>query len=303
MFGEALLTCLLALSMVAGAVYAQTTTPPAQKKTTQAKKPPASPPKPDLEPKAIELLKAVSERLAAAHTLSFTAVQLAESPSRQGPPLAYATKTDAILQRPDKLRVITSGDGPASEFYYDGKTMMAYAPAENLLAVADAPPTIDAMLEAAYHSAGIFFNFTDLIVADPYKDMSEGLTLAYYIGQSHVIAGTTTDMVAYIDNGVFIQLWVGTEDKFHAWSAQFFSMIRSVCAAKWSSPTGNSTLPCFLTPSCPRTSPMRNAFRSLTSRLSLSRAIRLRARLRLKRNDPKRNSNEGGKSRDEKGDR
>ena len=213
-FGEALLTSLLALSMVTGAANAQNTTPPAaKKKATPAKKPPATPPKPDLEPKAIELLKAVSERLAAAHTLSFTVVQLAESPSRQGPPLAYATKTDATLQRPDKLRVITSGDGPASEFYYNGKTMVAYAPAENLLAVADAPPTIDAMLEAAYHSAGIFFNFTDLIVADPYKDMSGGLTLAYYIGQSHVVAGTTTDMVAYIDNGVFIQLWIGTEDK------------------------------------------------------------------------------------------
>ena len=43
--------------------------------------------------------------------------------------------------------------------------------------------------------------------------MSAGLTLAYYIGQSHVVAGTTTDMVAYIDNGVFIQLWIGAEDK------------------------------------------------------------------------------------------
>ena len=213
MFGEVLLTSLLGLSMVAGAANAQNTTPPAEKKTSQAKQPRATPPKAELEPKAIELLKAVSERLAAAHTLSFTAVQLSESPSRQGPPLAYATKTEATLQRPDKLRVITSGDGPASEFYYNGKTMMAYAPAENLLAVADAPPTIDAMLEAAYHSAGIFFTFTDLIVADPYKDMSEGLTLAYYVGQSHVVAGTTTDMVAYIDNGVFIQLWAGTEDK------------------------------------------------------------------------------------------
>jgi hypothetical protein len=213
-FETAMLTSVVALLILAGTTSAQNTTPPAAKKeATPAKKPSATPPKPDLEPKAVELLKGVSERLATAHTLSFTAVQLAESPSRQGPPLAYATKTDATLQRPDKLRVITSGDGPASEFYYDGKTMMAYAPAENLLAVADAPPTIDAMLEAAYHSAGIFFNFTDLIVADPYKDMSGGLTLAYYIGQSHVVAGTTTDMVAYIDNGVFIQLWIGTEDK------------------------------------------------------------------------------------------
>ena len=203
----------VALSLVTVAASAQTTSPPAKKETAQTKKPPATSPKPDLEPKAIELLKAVSSRLAAAQTLSFTAVQIFESPSRQGPPLAYAKKTDVILQRPDRMRVIISGDGPASEFYYNGKTVTAFAPAENLLAVSDAPPSIDTMLEAVYHSAGIFFTFTDLVVADPYKDMAEGLTLAYYVGQSHVVRGTATDMVAYVDNGVFIQLWIGSEDK------------------------------------------------------------------------------------------
>jgi hypothetical protein len=210
---ETFLILLLTLSLVNVAAMAQTTSSPAKKKTTQTNKAPATPPKPDLEPKAIELLKAVSSRLAGAHTLSFTAVQIFESPSRQGHPLAYAKKTDVTLERPDKMRVIISGDGPGSEFYYNGKTMTAFAPAENLLAVSDAPPTIDAMLEAVYHSAGIFFTFTDLVVADPYKDMSEGLTLAYYVGQSHVVGGTTTDIVAYIDNGVFIQIWIGTEDK------------------------------------------------------------------------------------------
>jgi hypothetical protein len=210
-FVERLLVLLLALSLVTVAASAQTTSAPAKKKTQTKKQ--AAPPKPDLEPKAVELLKAVSSRLADAHTLSFTAVQIFESASRQGPPLAYAKKTDVTLQRPDRMLVIISGDGPASEFYYNGKTVTAFAPAENLLAVSDAPPTIDAMLEAVYHSAGVFFTFTDLVVTDPYKDMAEGLTLAYYVGQSHVVGGTTTDMVAYIDNGVFIQLWIGTEDK------------------------------------------------------------------------------------------
>src|SRR6266481_3438765 len=93
---------------------------------------------PQLEPKAIDLLKAMSERLAAAHAMAFTAVSTYEGPTRLGPPLAYTTSSEVTLQRPDKLRVITPGDGPASEFYYDGKKMMAYAPAENLVAVADA---------------------------------------------------------------------------------------------------------------------------------------------------------------------
>jgi hypothetical protein len=169
--------------------------------------------KPVLEAKAIDILKASSARLAAAKSMSFTAVVSYESQSRFGPPLVFTTKSDVTVQRPDKLRVITFGDGPPSEFYYNGKTMMALAPVENLVAVADAPPTIDAALKFAFDSAAIYFPFTDLIVADPYKDIADGLKVAFYIGQSNVIGGTTTDMVAYVSSGVFVQAWIGAEDK------------------------------------------------------------------------------------------
>ena len=199
---------LLAFLLV-GAANAQTTAP--QKSASQTKETTAA--VPDLEPKAIELLKASSARLAAARTLSFTAMETYESQSRQGHPLVFANESEITLQRPDKLRVITPGDGPPSEFYYDGKTMTAFAPRENLIATADAPPTIDAALEAANHLSGTYFPFTDLIVADPYKDMAPELKLAYYVGQSHLVGETTTDIVAYVEGGVFIEVWIGAEDK------------------------------------------------------------------------------------------
>jgi len=166
-----------------------------------------------LEPKAIEVLKASSARLAAAQTMSFTAIASYESPSRPGPPLIYTTRSDVTLRRPDKFRVITPGDGPASEFYYNGKTMTAFMPAENLVAVAEAPPTIDGALEAAYHYAATYFPFADVMVADPYGDIAKSLELAFYIGRSRAVGGTTTDMVAYVAHGVFIQVWIGAEDK------------------------------------------------------------------------------------------
>jgi hypothetical protein len=200
------------LLMLAGMAFAQGAQQP-KKKANPSAKPAATAAPPALEPKAIELLKATSDRLASAKTLAFTAVETYESPSRQGHPLVFVNKSEVTLQRPDKLRVITPGDGPASEFYYNGKTMTAFAPAENLIAVADAPPTIDAAMEAAYKLHGTYFPFDDLIVADPYKDMAEGLKLAYYVGQSHVVGDTTTDIVAYVDNGVFIEIWIGAEDK------------------------------------------------------------------------------------------
>jgi len=166
-----------------------------------------------VEARAVDILKAASTRLAAAKSMSFTAVVSYENPSRLGPPLVYSTKSEILMQRPDRLRVITLGDGPRSEFYYDGRTMTAFDPAENLIAVADAPPTLDAALQKAYDIGAIYFPFTDVIVADPYRDIADGLKVAFYIGQSSVVGNTTTDMVAYITGDVFVQVWIGTVDK------------------------------------------------------------------------------------------
>jgi len=166
-----------------------------------------------IETKAIELLKAASVRLAAAKSMKFTAVISYEAPSLYGPALVYTTRSEVTMQRPDKLKIITPRDGPASEFYFDGKVMMAYSPKENLVAVADAPPTIDDTLEYAFHMAEIYYPFSDLLVTDPYVGLANGMQLAFYIGQSDTVGGTKTDMVAYASDDVFVQIWIGADDK------------------------------------------------------------------------------------------
>jgi hypothetical protein len=171
------------------------------------------PNQPQLEPRAVEILQAMSAKLASAQTLSFTSIATYESPARTGQPLAYLVKSEITLQRPDKLRVITPGDGPASEFFYDGKTVMAYTPGADLVAVADAPATIDEMLRAAYRFAAIYFPFTDVIVADPWADLAANLRLAFVVGQSVVVGDTKTDIVAIADDTAQAQIWVGAEDR------------------------------------------------------------------------------------------
>ncbi|HQR11304.1 MAG TPA: DUF2092 domain-containing protein, partial [Casimicrobiaceae bacterium] len=69
-----------------------------------------------LEPRAMDLLKATSTKLAAARSMSFTATVSYEYPSKLGPPIDYTSRYDVAMVRPDKLRVIMPGDGPASEF-------------------------------------------------------------------------------------------------------------------------------------------------------------------------------------------
>jgi hypothetical protein len=139
-------------------------------------------------------------------------VTIYEAPARSGQPLYYATLSEVALRRPNKLRVITPGDGPASDFCYNGRTIMAYAPAANLVAVADAPPTIEAAMKEAYDKAAIYFPFAEVIVKDPYRNLSEGLTSAFVVGQSRVIGDTVTDMVAMANANVQAEIWIGIND-------------------------------------------------------------------------------------------
>ncbi|MDO9709894.1 DUF2092 domain-containing protein [Paracraurococcus lichenis] len=207
----------LVLGALVAAPPALAQAPPAQPPPAQA--PPAPPPAPHLspqvtlEPRAMELLQVMCARLAAARSLGFNAVATYESPARTGHPLAYATAFQVLMQRPDRLRVLMPGDGPPSEFYYDGRRMVAFAPQEGLAAVAEAPPSIDAMLKAAFEQAAIYFPFADFIVSDPCRDLTDGLRIAFVVGQSKVVGGTTTDVLAIANDAVQGQLWIGAEDR------------------------------------------------------------------------------------------
>jgi hypothetical protein len=205
----------LCLSLAAAFAAGQAAPTPGNAKKKAAPKTstaPAPAPAPIIESKAVEILKASCEKLAGARALSFTALGAYEVPSLWGPPLIYGRIYEVVLQRPDKLSVMTLGDGPRTEFYDDGKVMMSFHPAENLVAMADAAPTIDASLESLYKIAGTYFPFTDVIVSDPWKDISSDLKGAFYVGES-MLLGATTDVIAYESYGVFIQMWIGKDDK------------------------------------------------------------------------------------------
>jgi hypothetical protein len=166
-----------------------------------------------LEPKAVAILKATSARLAGARTLAFTAVIADEAPSRLGPPLLYASRADVALPRPDRMRIVSSGAGPRSEIYVNGTELSAWSPAEGLIARAQVPSGIDGALEAAHRIAHVYFPFTDIVVADPYGDLASDLRLAFYIGRTQAVGGVETDMIAFATDEVFIQTWIGVEDR------------------------------------------------------------------------------------------
>ena len=184
---------------------AQQATPPAAAAAPAAAQP-------ALQPQAMAVLQAACDRLAAAPTMSFTALSTYQKNARNGQPLFYSKLNQVTVRRPDGLRVITPGDGIADDFFFDGKTMMAFVPSLDLVAIEQAPPTIDALLELIWQKAAIYYPFADVISSQPCVALTRDLTSAFYIGRSVVIGGTTTDMIAIAGPSIQAQFWIGTQD-------------------------------------------------------------------------------------------
>jgi hypothetical protein len=172
----------------------------------------AAPAPAKLEPKAIELLKAASAALAGAKTVSFDAVATYERAAANGQPLFYSTVSKVTMHRPDRLRVITLGDGVPDEVYYDGKEIAAFIPSANLVAISDAPPTIDKLLEHLWDKAAIYFPFADVLASDPYQELAKDLHSAFYVGPSIAVGGVKTEVVAIAGDDAAGQIWLGAED-------------------------------------------------------------------------------------------
>lgn len=199
-----------------GAACAAALLSPALAETPAAPTAPSAPvatAQPAISPAALDILKGMSETLAKSKSLSFTVKRAFDEPASTGQPLFYFVDSSVSLQRPDKLKVVVRGDGPPSEFYYDGKEFAVFLPASNLIAVETAPPNLEQMLEAAFDKAGIYFPFVDFIVADPYTAITEKLTSAFVVGQSNVVGGVTTNIVAIANPNFHAQLWIGAKDK------------------------------------------------------------------------------------------
>ena len=156
-----------------------------------ANPPAAAAPRPAIEPKAVELLNAMGANLDAAKSMSFSVKTAFEEPARSGQPLFYMVEASVSLERPDKMKIVTSGDGPPSEFLYDGKTILEYLPTQNMVAETAAPATLGPMLDDVYEKYGIYFPFIHYIVDQSHEKLIEGLTSAFVIGQSKLMSAAS----------------------------------------------------------------------------------------------------------------
>jgi len=160
-----------------------------------------------LDQKALASLKRMSNTLAGAKAFTYQSRTISEVPAKTGQSLTLFSTADVALKRPDKLRAHLTGEAPHFDFYYDGTTAAAFAPATKVYSLSKAPANIDEMLAGLEQETGIRFASAGLLFSDPYKVLTRGLKSALFVGSS-TVNGTPCDHLAFRSEGVNWEIWV-----------------------------------------------------------------------------------------------
>jgi hypothetical protein len=169
-----------------------------------------------VDPQALEVLRRMSTTLGAAKAFTYRSRSIVEVPAKTGQFITHFSSADVALKRPDKLRARLTGEAPHFDFYFDGKTASAFAPATKVYSTVEAPSTIDTMLPALEQETGIRFASAPLLFSDPYDVLTRKLASGVVVGTT-VVNGRPCQHLAFRSPGVNWEIWIESGERALPW--------------------------------------------------------------------------------------
>lgn len=166
------------------------------------------------ESQAREILKAMTDYLAAQQTLSFNVDSSLELVTTDDKKLTIATSGSIYLQRPDKLRFERKGGFATIDLAFDGKTLTVLNREANVLGQEELAGTVDVLIDTLRDKHGRPLPAADLLAADPGAILTAEIKDVHDLG-SGFIHGQECDHLAFRSETADWQIWVAQGDTPH----------------------------------------------------------------------------------------
>jgi len=171
----------------------------------------AQPPKtakgPDIEPKAVEVLKQMCDYLKNLKQFTVQAEITEDVLLTSGQRIQCGRSVEASVRRPDRFRAEAVGDTDNRQLVYDGKTITLMDRSKNFYTTIAAPPEIDAALEHGIQAFNLRAPLADLIFTKSYEYLTEGALSGFYVGLSKV-QGVPCHHLAFTQKDIDWQIWI-----------------------------------------------------------------------------------------------
>jgi hypothetical protein len=161
-----------------------------------------------ISPDADGMLRRMTDYLAHLQSFTVQSSSVDEVVLKTGQKIQLANESLVSVKRPNRLRSEQVGAADSGmAFWYDGKTMSHYCKATNTYAIAPAPPTLDAMIDAARKQFRIEAPGADLLFSHPYEILTEQVTGGRVIGRE-TIDGLSANHLAFVGEDIDWQIWI-----------------------------------------------------------------------------------------------
>ena len=156
---------------------------------------------------APKILKAMSDYLASQKTISAAFDSDIEVVTSDLQKIQFTSSGKFLLSRPDKLRASRTGGYADVELVYDGKTLTVYDKYHKSFVQADAPGSVDQLVDRMRNEFGVEAPGADLLLSSAYDVLIKDVIDAKHIGRG-VIDGVECEHLAFRNSDTDWQLWV-----------------------------------------------------------------------------------------------
>ncbi len=161
----------------------------------------------DIDPRAAEVLKRMSETLKNATTFKFRAITFSDEMLPSGLTVQHDKAGEITVRRPDGLRLEFTKRGDKRLLVYDGTTVTLADLERNFYATRKAPSDLDAVLDMLQERLGLTMPMADLIFSDPYNVLTERAMAGSYLGKTSIL-GTGVHHLIFSQPGLDWQIWI-----------------------------------------------------------------------------------------------
>src|SRR5258705_6581377 len=158
------------------------------------------------------LLKAMTDYTAAQKSISATFDSDIEIITPELQKIQFASSGQLKLSRPDKLRIRRTGGYADVELIYDGKTLSLYGNNAKSYVQADAPGTVDQVIDTLQAKTGAAMPGTDLLLTKSYDELMTNVIEGRHVGQG-VVDGVECEHLAFRGVDTDWQIWIETGAK------------------------------------------------------------------------------------------
>jgi len=159
------------------------------------------------EENAKRLVKAMSDYMAAQKAISFDYDTVLEVVTKENQKLGLASSGSLRLNRPDKIHATRTGGFANVEYAFNGTTLTMLGKNQNVYAQADAPGTLDQLVDQLRDKFHRPIPGADLLMSNVYDQLMPEVVDAKDLG-SGVIRGVECDHLAFRTKDVDWEIWI-----------------------------------------------------------------------------------------------